>query len=258
MSLAYAIILAQIGVGWLFIRWLIASDRGPKEPRRMLFLAGVLGALAVPIGIFLETKFLPGNFTTEPTSFAAWQILLSTLLIGVIEEAAKSLPLALILYRKRYFEEITDGLIYFGISGMVFGIIEDIGYGITMGPGAGIAKIVFGPYSHAGLAIIIGVALARKKIQKRSWWLVAGGVLTAIVLHGVYDFGLFYGHTWTILLSLTITIFVNINILVALRRAQRTDRQLGLSATTNSLYCPYCGQPNPEHWLFCTRCGKKM
>ncbi|HEY1645601.1 MAG TPA: PrsW family glutamic-type intramembrane protease, partial [Candidatus Saccharimonadales bacterium] len=159
----YLLSIAPIGVGWLFIRWLLANNRGPKHPRSALILAGCLGLVATPIAIILEGKFLSPKLLTDPAGLTVGQLLLNTLLIGVIEEGAKSLPLATFLYKKGYFHVVTDGVIYFSISGMIFGIIEDIGYTASLGPGAGIAKILTGPFSHAAFASLFGWTVARRK-----------------------------------------------------------------------------------------------
>lgn len=251
------IILAQVGVGWLFIRYLILRDRGPKEPPKILLLAGVLGALGFGLALLIEKFLLPDSLVTNPHSLSTGSLAANSFLVGVIEEGCKSLPLALFIFRKGYFNEVTDGIIYFGISGMVFGVMEDIGYALSLGPAAGIGKIVTGPYIHAGFCVLFGWMLARRKVVKAPWIFVAFGIISAMVLHGLYDFGLFYAHVWTILLSLCITIGVNVGIFVFYHLAEQTDASLGLSAVGNNYYCRSCGRPNPKRFLYCPYCGNR-
>jgi RsiW-degrading membrane proteinase PrsW (M82 family) len=181
----------------------------------------------------------------------------NSLLVGLIEEGTKSLPLAFLIYSRKYFNKITDGIVYFGIAGMIFGLIENIEYSLTLGEAAGIGKVITGPYVHAGFAVLIGWTLARQKVLHRGWWLVIAGFIASLGLHGLYDFGLIYGSGWTVLMSLAITLAININIFILLKDAQKEDGKLGLAAVGVNYYCRNCGAPNPERFLYCLQCGKK-
>ena len=248
----------QIGVGWIFIRWLLNSERGPKENRKDLVIAGLFGMLAVAIAIFLELKLIPDDLTTHAIRYTSLHLLNNGLIIGLIEEGAKAFPLAIYLLLRKKINEVTDGMLYFGISGMVFGVIEDIGYNFSLGPGAGIAKIVSGPFIHAGFSVLIGWALSMAILRGRQFWLlVPAGLAAAIGLHGLYDFGLFYATGWSVLMSLVITVFVNLNILLLMRSAVHTDGKLGLASVGDNLYCRQCGKPNPQHFVYCIYCGRK-
>jgi RsiW-degrading membrane proteinase PrsW (M82 family) len=253
-----AVILAQIGVAVLFIRYLIQQNHGSKEPPKIIGLAIGLGVIAIVASYFLETWFVnPHLLVLGPRQLSTAATLHNSLLVGLIEEGCKSLPLALLIYSRKYFNKITDGVVYFGISGMIFGLIENIKYSLTLGEAAGFGKIITGPYIHAGFAVLIGWTLARQKVLHRGWWLVVAGFIASLGLHGLYDFGLIYGSGWTVLLSLAITLAININIFVLLRDAQKEDGKLGLVAVGNNYYCRNCGVPNPDLFLYCLQCGKK-
>ncbi len=253
-----AVILAQIGVAVLFIRYLLQQNRGAKEPPKIIGLSIVLGVIAIVASYYLETWFVDKRLLVlGPRQLSTAATLHQSLLVGLIEEGTKSLPLAFLLYSRRYFNKITDGVIYFGISGMIFGLIENIKYSLTLGDAAGIGKVITGPYIHAGFAVLIGWTLARQKILHRSWWFVVAGFIAALGLHGLYDFGLIYGSGWTVLMSLFITLAININVFVLLKNAQREDGRLGLAAVGVNYFCRSCGQPNPDRFLYCLSCGQK-
>jgi RsiW-degrading membrane proteinase PrsW (M82 family) len=253
----FYLLIAPIAVAWLFIRWLLDNDRGPKEPRRILILAGVLGVAGFIAGLILESGLVNPKLVTHPHSLDAKSLLIGCLLVGLIEEGVKALPLATFIYRKGYFNEVTDGIIYFGISGMVFGVLEDIGYTLSLGIGAGIAKILTGPFSHAGFTSIFGWSLARHKMLHTPKWTVVLGFTGSVLIHALYDFGLFYGRWWSLICSLMITAVVNVGVFKLFRRAQITDVGLGLSSVQSTNFCTNCGQPNPKHLLFCVACGHK-
>ncbi|MBC7581819.1 PrsW family intramembrane metalloprotease [Aeromicrobium sp.] len=252
-----SIAFAQFGLGWMFIYWLLAADRGPKEPRKLLILSGVFGALACAGALALELAFLPDALTGVPSDLSTTGLLGGSLLIGLIEEGCKALPLLAFLVLTKSIDEVTDGIIFFGISGMVFGVIEDISYAFSLGPAAGIGKIITGPFIHAGFSILVGWTLSSAIIQKRVWVLPVAGFAAAVGLHGLYDFGLFYGSVLSILMSLAITIFVNLNIFWLMRVSKRADAKLGIAADGANLYCRNCGRPNPQHFVFCPYCGQR-
>jgi RsiW-degrading membrane proteinase PrsW (M82 family) len=249
--------LAPIGVGWLFIRWLLANNRGPKHPKRTYIIAGCLGLVATPIAYILEAKLLNQKLLTDPTGLTVGQLLLNTALIGIIEEGAKSLPLAVFLYRKNYFNVVTDGVIYFCISGMIFGVIEDLSYTANLGLSAGIAKVLVGPFSHAAFASLFGWTIARRKVLRSPAWTIGLGFIGAAGLHALYDFGLFYDRWWSVAGSLFISVLINVGVFVLFRRAQQSDRRIGLAAERVNNFCHSCGWPNPDHLLFCTHCGQR-
>lgn len=257
LMIIYAVALAQIGVGWLFIRYLIQQDRGPKEPPRALMLAGLFGLLAVVIASFAEYRFLPADVFEHPESATLQQLINTNLMIGFIEEAAKSVPLAIFLFRKRYFDEMTDGVIYFGIAGMVFGVAEDIGYAISMGPGVGLMRIIISPFIHAAFCALFGLALSWVKVKRHVPVVAILGLVLAMLLHGIYDLGLSYGEWWSSLGSLALALILNYGIFLLLRSAQKYDAKLGLAAEGDNLYCRECGAPNPNRYFYCTSCGKK-
>lgn len=251
------IILGQIGLGWLFIRYIVQQDRGPKEPRKGLLMAGLAGVLAVPMAIIGEGRFTTDVAIDQMYTLPLKEIAITAILVGVIEEAAKSLPLAVFLYGKRYFDEITDGVIYFAIAGMVFGVVESIGYTMSFGSGTGYARIIMGPFLHASFCALFGLGLAMHKVRKWPILVTVAGAVLAVGAHAGYDFLLFYGAGWSVLLATVLAIVLNIAVFWLLKIAARHDAQLGISATGDNLYCRACGTPNPDHYLYCTTCGER-
>lgn len=257
MPIIYTIALGMFGLGWVFIRYLIQQDRGPKEPARALIAAGAFGLAAVGIAMFLESKCIPNSVFDHSSAVSTHELGRAALLVGVIEEAAKSLPLAVFLYTKRYFDEMTDGVIYFGIAGMVFGVAENIGYALAFGPAVGIVRIIVSPFIHAAFCALFGWTLAWIKVKRHIPFIAVAGALVAIGTHALYDFGLMYAQWWSSLLSLGLAGALNGGVFLLLRLAQRMDAGMGLAAAGNNLYCRSCGAPNLAHFMYCTNCGKR-
>ncbi len=125
--------------------------------------------------------------------------------------------------KKGYFDEVSDGIIYFGITGLIFGAIENILYALTYGTATGLDRVITIPFMHAGFTSIIGYAIARQKVLGLPQRVVTMGFVTAIALHAFYGFGLFYDHTWSRLSSLGLTVVINLLIFWLYKRARRTD-----------------------------------
>lgn len=258
MTFLIAIVLFAL-LAYLFVLFIVKRDRGHREPTTALFAAMGFGFLGVVVAMVLEGILIPSSVmesvnggTVLPTS----QIVGATLAIGLIEEAAKSIPLALFLYRKKYFDELTDGIIYFGISALTFALVEDLVYTIGYGGGVGIMRAVMTPYVHIGFSILFGLTLAYCKVLKKPKWFAVFGFAAAVLAHGAYDFLAFSDSLLYHFVLLLLAIGLNIGLFVLFRRAQKGDEARGESAIGENKFCRHCGQPNPKHLLYCSHCGK--
>lgn len=237
-----------------FALYLVKRDKGEREPVGALWLAFGLGVLGIAVAGYLELVALPDPARVYLT---APKLALVCLGIGAIEELIKCVPLSILLYRKRYFNEHTDGVIYFALAGLGFGLPENILYTLQEGPRTGLARVILTPLFHAATTAIVGFALARVKVSHYPKSYVVKAVLAAIVLHGLYDFGLFSQNSLLTLLSIMVTVALTINLFILFLRARHLDEQQGLSVVGHNSFCRSCGQPNPKHNLYCTHCGNR-
>lgn len=255
MLLIYTILLTFIvisaALAWYFLRY----DRGEREPIGALWLALGFGFVGGIVAAIVEHKFIsPKDISSSATLTT---IFTASMLIGIIEEACKFIPLSIFLYPKRYFNEHSDGIIYFAIAGLGFGLPENILYTVQFGSSAGFKRVLLTPFFHAAITGMVGFFLIKAKLAKRSLlpvWLV---MLLAMLVHGLYDFGLATGLVTYTIMSITITLVMTLVLFLLYTRATDLDQRLGTSAVGNNKYCRSCGQPNPEHHLYCTHCGKR-
>jgi RsiW-degrading membrane proteinase PrsW (M82 family) len=245
---------------WFFLRYFIKNDRGAKEPTGALWGAAGFGLLAAILASILN-GFIPISLTGDIYSDTAPSpgfpnIVYGMLLVGIIEETLKFLPLALFIRKKYYFNEVTDGIIYFGIAGLTFGILEDLSYASIFGGGVGLFRIVWGPFLHAGFSAIIGLAFARYVIRRKSIWTVIAAWALAVGVHAMHNVGLSSGIPILILMSFAISLAMNIGVFRRFRSAQKDDEQAGISSVGANKFCRNCGQPNPKQMLYCENCGQ--
>jgi RsiW-degrading membrane proteinase PrsW (M82 family) len=254
MLAIFAIFLVFIGLAVGLVWYFLAHDHGEKEPIGALWIAAGFGFLGIIIAGFLETHVLPANFVNSIHSTSS--LVIPALLIGIIEESAKFLPLAFFIYKKRYFNEHTDGVIYFAIAGLGFGLPENILYTIQYGSKVGISRILLTPFFHAAITSFIGYFLIKAKLREISLKLVGVILIVAMLLHGIYDFGLLSGVMLYTVISLMITVVMAASMFLFFMRATEIDQDEGLSVVGNNSFCRHCGKPNPSHQLFCTHCGQ--
>lgn len=238
-----------------FLAWfLIAHDRGEKEPVGALWMAAGFGLAGSLLAGLLEAWLIPANNLLPGMPYGT--MLLAALAVGVIEEACKFVPLALVIFKKRYFNEYTDGVIYFALAGLGFGLPENLLYTLQFGTKTGIVRVLLTPLFHAAITGLVGYFLVKRKLTGQSPLWVILPLAGAMALHGFYDFGLMSGSMLYIAGALLITLGTGIGLFVAFLRAGEHDQDKGLSVVGHNAFCRSCGYPNPEHHLYCVRCGK--
>jgi RsiW-degrading membrane proteinase PrsW (M82 family) len=249
-ALLSAFILIAVGLAWYFIK----HDRGEREPVNALWVAVGFGFGGAIMASIIESILVPSNALKAGRPLGP--LLMTALLIGVIEESCKFVPLSLFLYRKRYFNEHTDGIIYFALAGLGFGLPENILYTLQFGAGAGLGRIFLTPFFHAATTGMVGFFLAKSKVDKRPRRIVWLMLAVAMLLHGLYDFGLTSGNAILTLMSVAITFSLSIGLFVLYGRATELDKEEGLSVVGHNSFCRACGFPNPKHHLHCIHCGQ--
>jgi len=127
----YLIILTFIALGSLLVGYLLHHDHGRHLPIESLWVAFGFGVLGMILAGFLERLVLPLQFMISPANVSLGNRLWISLVVGALEEIAKFVPLALYVYRKPYFKEHTDGVIYFAICGLTFGLGANILYTVS-------------------------------------------------------------------------------------------------------------------------------
>ncbi len=243
-------IAVAIGLAW----FLISHDRGQKEPVAALWMATGFGIAAGLIAGLLETHLVSADSLTigSPTS----TMLIAALAVGAIEEACKFLPLAFVIYKRKYFNEHTDGVIYFALAGLGFGVPENILYTVQYGTKAGMMRVLLTPFFHAATTGVVGYFLVKRKLDGKSPWGAALPLFAVMILHGLYDYGLLAGGLIHTAVALVITLGMSIALFLVFLRANELDQDAGLSAVGHNAFCRSCGCPNPHHHLYCVHCGK--
>ncbi|WP_230690369.1 PrsW family intramembrane metalloprotease [Catellatospora paridis] len=179
-------------------------DRYEPEPPKLLVISFLWGAFPATLLALGVNSFFSGwlNVVTLPDAVVA------TVVAPFIEELGKAaFPLWILWRRRRELSGITDGIVYCGLSGVGFAMVENIlylgGHGFysgneQWGPYSG-AQLVFGmflvrilmsgfahPLFTSMTGIGIGIA-ARSASSWVRWCAPVGGLLLAMTLHGSWN-----------------------------------------------------------------------
>lgn len=185
---------------FLLIKFLVSFDPGTKESPKNLWQAAGFGAVAL-IGVLISGIILElSGRNTSITELAlvgsngAIPTFFTLLFHAGIEEVAKFVPLAIFVYKKPFFNEATDGIIYFAVCGLVFAVIETLLYALSSDSPA-IGTIIFrhsmGLFLHPAATALVGVTLAMHRVGKiKSFSFVLLMLAIVTLLHAFYNFGL--------------------------------------------------------------------
>ena len=171
------------------------KDKHDKEPVGLLFKCAFFGALSVIfslIGEEITMRMIPRIM--HSTSSIAYYAVLAFLGVAVVEETGKYLALRLATWRNPNFNYTFDGIVYSVYASLGFALVENIVYVIRFGGSTGLLRAVTAIPGHASFGVYMGffygnakfyeVAGNRSKKRFNLWM----GWLTAVLLHGFYDF----------------------------------------------------------------------
>lgn len=172
------------------IMWFIYSaDKLEKEPLKALILSFLLGMLAILPTLLLETAGV--HLLDRLLAKEGWLYysLLAFVVVAFTEELMKWAMVRLYAYKRAFFNEPFDGIVYGVMVSMGFATLENIGYVFQFGWQTGLLRMVLAVPAHATFGVLMGYyfGLARFVGKEREWGLKIWGLLLAVLFHGLYD-----------------------------------------------------------------------
>lgn len=195
--------LMALPVGVVVVAVLLFLDRfEPEPPLKLLFVflwgCGVAALIALVVNtagiLFLSFEIGKSGGNFLGTSFLA----------PVVEESLKGSVLLILLWRRRdEINGVTDCVLYAGMVGMGFAVIEDINYfGEALGKGGEVAIVtwivrsIMGPIGHPAFTSATGIGVAYAATGRRGGkgvLAVIGGWCLAVFLHMCWNFSTSFG-----------------------------------------------------------------
>jgi protease PrsW len=191
-TLIFAILGGAIpAVFWLWF-WLKEEDEEHREPRGLIALCFLIGALVVFLAIWLEKSSV--NLLPDKIN--------QIILWAGIEEVLKFLAVAIVVFGSGIIDEPIDYPMYFISVALGFAALENVLFlltplqaqGTIVGILTGNLRFLGSTLLHAIASGMIGSALGLSFYLKkyRTIYLICG-VVCAIVLHSIFNFFIMRG-----------------------------------------------------------------
>ncbi|MFM9904251.1 MAG: PrsW family glutamic-type intramembrane protease [Pyrinomonadaceae bacterium] len=182
----------------IYILPIIWLDRYDPEPLWLLGLAFAWGALvAVVVSFIINTLFgVAVGIAISPEAGEAVGAVMSA---PIFEEGSKGLGLVILLiFFRRYFDDILDGIVFAGVIALGFATVENVlYYGRALGGGGieGLAVLfilrgIMSPFAHVTFTSMtgIGCGIARESHNKIIRVLLPiVGYFGAVTLHAIWN-----------------------------------------------------------------------
>jgi len=192
----------------LYIIPLMGLDRYDPEPIWLLAFAFAWGALvAVLVSLFVNSAFGIAVAVGTGSSVLA-NIMSAVISAPLVEEASKGIGLlVLLIFFRRYFDDILDGIVYGGVIALGFATVENVMY---YGEGLNRAYLEFGltsealwsflllftlrgvlsPFAHVTFTAMTGIGCGISRESHNGivkFLMPVLGYIVAVILHGVWN-----------------------------------------------------------------------
>jgi RsiW-degrading membrane proteinase PrsW (M82 family) len=173
------------------ILYIYCKDEYEKEPRRLLLINFLLGAI---VSIIIATVLYFGSdmlFIVNDEFSITQQFFKAFLIVAVIEEFSKYIIVRYFAQPNKEFNEPFDGIMYAVMVSMGFAATENIMYVFEGGYQVAILRAFTAVPAHATFAVLMGYFMGKAKFAKNRSKYNLLGLFLAVLFHGAYDFFLF-------------------------------------------------------------------
>jgi len=218
----------------LLVLYFMNADRARTEPRGEVARAFLLGIVATLPALLLELAadaFLRPWFV-NPVYFA---LIEAFVVAALCEEWVKLLVVRRFIYRRAEFNEVMDGIVYTVAAGLGFACMENILFVASGGMTVALTRAFTAVPLHAVCSALLGYSIGRAHFAATAAEeerLLRGGLMLAVLVHGLYDFLLFVVPYWgpsTALGIFPLMLAAGIAVRRRIGWALREDRQAGRS-----------------------------
>jgi len=188
------LILLSIAPALLIILYIYYSDKYDKEPRHLLVICFLLGAIG-SILISSASHLLISRFYPELELKIWWiQFCKAFFVVALVEEFSKYIFVRYFAQRHKEFDEPYDGIMYAVMVSMGFAVTENLAYVFEGGLETAIYRAFTAVPAHATFGIIMGYYMGKAKFSRKRVKYNLMGLALATLFHGVYDFFLFINY----------------------------------------------------------------
>ena len=175
----------------IIIIYIYIKDKYEKEPKRLLLLSFVFGAV---VSILITTLLYSGfdYFLPLKNNFSITeQFIKAFFVVALTEEFSKYIIVRYVSQPRKAFNEPFDGIIYAVMVSMGFAATENLMYVTQGGYEVALLRAFTAVPAHAAFAILMGYFMGKAKFSNSKVKLNFTGLFLAVIFHGTYDFFLF-------------------------------------------------------------------
>ncbi len=185
------LLLLAIAPVFTIILYIYYKDKHDKEPKKLLFISFLLGAV---VSVIITTIAYAGFEYLLPIKdefSIVQQFIQAFFVVALTEEFSKFIIVRYYAQPKEAFDEPFDGIMYAVMVSMGFAATENVLYVLEGGYVTGILRAFTAVPAHATFGILMGYFMGKAKFSKHKKILNLCGLILAIIFHGCYDFFLF-------------------------------------------------------------------
>ncbi|MBM3186423.1 MAG: PrsW family intramembrane metalloprotease, partial [Bacteroidetes bacterium] len=163
-----------------------------KEPKPMLLKAFFGGVLSIFIALLFAIPL--SEFESSVPSGMARSFYTSFFCAGIPEEFGKWIIFYWLIKKAKDFDQYYDGILYAIFISMGFALVENVLYVMKGGMGVAIIRAILAVPGHMLFAVPMGYYLSISKFEpaNEAKKHIALSLIIPMLLHGTYDFLLFY------------------------------------------------------------------
>ncbi|MBY6275306.1 PrsW family glutamic-type intramembrane protease [Symbiobacterium thermophilum] len=257
-----------------YIRHLDKYEPEPWTHIAAAFVAGVL----VTVPVYAVEVLLD-----QVVSFSGFMetVYVSFIVAAVTEETGKGIAAWAASWRRPEFNEVMDGIVYFGVTHMGFAVAENLVYvflggDIYTGILTALVRTTTAVPMHVIVGMIMGyhMGVVRFATTRREKVLhILEGWVLPVLLHGFYNLGslnqdmaletltdlIRYGFGTALLYAAVVALWMTL--LPRVRRAQQASPFRPIAAyplVAAEMPCPGCGAVYPQGARYCPNCGVRL
>jgi len=205
-----ALLLAALAPVFFIIIYIYVKDKYEKEPKRLLLMAFVLGAVVsimiTTVMYYVFDWFLP----LKNHSSVLQQFVKAFFVVGLTEEFSKYVIVRYFAQNRAAFNEPFDGIVYAVMVSMGFAATENIFYVLESGFDTAFLRAITAIPAHATFGVLMGYFMGKAKFSRNKIVLNLAGLLLAIIFHGAYDFFLFIDSIPGIWIGAFVSLFIGV------------------------------------------------
>lgn len=183
----------------LWLLFYLREDRHP-EPKSLLILAFLGGMASALLAMAAELAALGGGGAAIRQISIGENAFLFFLIIGVIEEYVKYLPVKFLVVKRPDFDEPVDAMIYMMTAALGFAALENTLFifpifqkDLFAGLEVAANRFLGANLLHALSSGIVGFFLARAWFYTRRHHFIAAGIALAALLHAGFNYLILVG-----------------------------------------------------------------